>query len=344
MDEILKTQFYGDFNAGGLASFKRYLKDKNIDIPNNVVTTFYNKQALNQKIKLPKKRTEFNPIFTLNGHGSVLYMDTMFLTFKTKTKLKKKVAVITAMDLFSKYLYIYIKLLKQSQGGLEIGTSVKTKDSEALLDDIFKKTTYQEIRTDGGSEFKFKNPVYKKIHKSFIDDTHRLLSPIERTNYSIRLLYEKYILIHPKEFDLNKIFYDIQLTYNNVRIHSLTNLTPEEGRLDSNFEYIKQRIFDKQKRIEKKKINKGTKVRLLMKRDILNKLKPRWTQRIYTIDKYDDIINRYSFPHTKRLYSDDEIQIIAEDTVDDIVDIIEENIPEPPRPKRRRRIPARLRE
>lgn len=310
--DFLHDLFYSkEFNAGGYQQFLKYLTSLNVNVDKKDVKEWYDKQVNKQLLKIPKQRKKFNPIFTLDGHTKILYMDSMFFLKKNKKGINQKIGVIVAIDLFSKFIYLYVKLLRKSYGGLQKGTGIKVEDTEKFLKTIPK---YSEIRTDGGSEFFFKNPEYKKIHETFVDNTHRLLSPVERANYSIRLLYENYILNHPEEYNIETIFSEIENTYNNVRVHDSTGLTPREGMLDSNHDFILQKIFDKIPRYEKPRLKKGDKVRLLIKRDQFNKLKSRWTREIYEIDGYDEELKRYTFPHTKRKYDIDEIQFIPDDT------------------------------
>ena len=310
--DLLSEYFYSkEFGAGGLEQFIQYLRSKKVNIKRKDVKEWYDKQENKQILKMPKQRTEFNPIFTLDGHSQILYMDSMFFLKKNKKGINQKIGVIVAIDLFSKYIFLYIKLLKLSYGGIAKGTGVKVEDTEKFLQTIPK---YKKIRTDGGSEFFFKKQEYKNIHETFVDNTHRLLSPVERANYSVRLLYENYILNNPDEYNIETIFTDISNTYNNHRIHDSTNLTPKEGMLDSNHDYILQRIF-KFTKFQKPVFNKGDRVRLLIKRDPFNKLKSRWTRDIFIIDVYDEELKRYTFPHTKRKYDIDEIQLIPNDTI-----------------------------
>ena len=57
MEEILKENFYSkEFNAQSLPKFRKYLKDKNIDIPYKIIKEWYEKQELIQRIKQFKQK------------------------------------------------------------------------------------------------------------------------------------------------------------------------------------------------------------------------------------------------------------------------------------------------
>ena len=138
MEETLKENFYSkEFNAQSLQKFWKFLKEKDIDVRYTYVKNWYEKQELPQRIKPFVQRKKYNPIITLKNN-KILYMDSMFIT-------KDSLAVIVAIDLFSKKAYAKVKKVKKNKGGLDKGTSIKSIDTTNFLTQILEKDKYTEI-------------------------------------------------------------------------------------------------------------------------------------------------------------------------------------------------------
>ena len=152
MDRLKELFYSKEFNMGSLKNFRKFLKEKNVNVSYKDVKEFYEKQDLIQRSKPLKSKSEFNPIITLEPNN-ILYMDTTFL-------FDDKIAVITAMDLFSKKLYAYPLKVKKSIGGLDGGKVVRAIDSRNFLESIVETDDYKIIRVDGGAEFQ---KQFKKV-------------------------------------------------------------------------------------------------------------------------------------------------------------------------------------
>ena len=305
MEEV----FYSpEFNSQSLNKFVEFLRKKKPKhtFSHKQIKEFYDKQPVIQRTRMKRLRQNFNPIITLESN-SILYMDTTFI--KTDN-----IAVITALDLFSKKGYVRYVKTRKSRGGLDKGKSVKASDSVKFLDDIMEKTKYKEIRTDGGSEFQdtFKRK-YGQINKQFVDVSKRLLSPVERFNRTVKQLYEKKKLLK-KPANKIQFFQEIEDAYNNTT-HRTIGHTPNEVFENPNLVIPKYKSM-----LNKASNNKyipyppDTKVRVYMPPNKFNKLKPNWSERIYVLDEnsWNDEILRYIV--NGKLYDPEDIQRVKNET------------------------------
>ncbi len=117
-------------------------------------------------------------------------------------------------------------------------------------------------------------------------------------------------------------------------------MTPSEAAEPENFEKIVKIYQSLPNSFQKITYPPGTRVRLLLPRGKLGKLKPRWSNQIYTIktNTYIPEIRRYKFD-TKRLYDVDEILPISEATAEERppTEIEPEKSPNPPTPSMRKK-------
>ena len=367
MEEILKEHFYSkEFNAQSLPKFRKFLKEKDIDVRFNVVKEFYDKQELVQRIKPFKERKKYNPIITLN-HNKVLYIDSMFIT-------DDLLAVMVAIDLFSKKAYAKVKKIKRPKGN-DKGTSIKSTDTRNFLSQILEKDDYSEIRTDAGKEFlkQFKKFIDDSIvltHTILQDSPKRLNSPIERFNRTFKNLYLKKKAIYGDKLpdrNYQKFIDEIIDSYNNTNHRTIKN-TPND--VYNNVDGARQKTIDIYREMLNRATNNrdailpvGTRVRLYNPpKNVFNKQGQHWSKRIYTVEAttYDKKLRRYKF--NGKLYDRDYLNIIKNNEVQSFtvprprVNVVprvpnnnddekkdDDDEPEPqPRQRRRRRAPDRL--
>jgi len=338
MEDFFREAFYDKaFNSQGFYKFIEFLRTKDANHRYSVqqIKEFYERQPVIQRMRIKRARNVWNRIFTLEPK-SILYMDSMFIT-------DDKLALIVAIDLYSKKLYLkYIKTRK-SRGGLDKGQSVKAVDTRKFLDEIMDQTEYKEIRTDGGSEFQdeFKRKYGDKL-KQFVDMSKRLLSPVERVNRSIRNLYEKKKLGEGKPTsvpDFKRFIQEIEDAYNNS-VHRTIRTTPNDAfQNPEKVLNIYQNFLLQTVKNKKNPLPVGAKVRLYQPpRKRFNKLKPLWSEKIYIIgtDTFDTELNRYRF--NNKLYDPEDVQQVSADTV---IPVEEEPQPRSARPNQPRQAPPR---
>ena len=306
MEEI----FYSpEFNSQSLNKFVEFLRKKkpNHSFSYKEIKEFYENQPVIQRTRMKRRRQKFNPIITLEPKN-ILYMDTTFIK-------SDNIAVITAIDLFSKKGYVrYIKTRK-SRGGLDKGRSVKASDAVKFLEEIMEKTKYKEIRTDGGSEFQdaFKKK-FKDINKQFVDVSKRLLSPVERFNRTVKQLYEKKKLLK-KPKNMISYFQEIEDAYNNTKHRTIAH-TPNQVFENPNLVIPKYKFLLNQASNNKyKPYPTGTKIRVYLPPNKFNKLKPNWSERVYILDEnsWNDEILRYTV--NGKLYDPEDVQKVSNDTI-----------------------------
>ena len=339
MEEQLK-EIFNEILGQDLSKFKPLAKERIPGITNAQIKDFYDRQTVRQRMLVRNSKKKFNPIITLkNNH--VLFMDSMFIT-------SDNIAIINAIDLFSRKGYIFVKKVrkkrKKKDGTSITGTSITSEDTRDFLQRILSTDKYTEIRTDKGKEFEsvFKTFVENTqglTHKAYEDTPKRLLSVVERYNRTVRNLWEKKKLISNDRIPRNDYIAfgnNIVEVYNNSK-HRTIKDTPLnvynniDGARRRTKEIYQQKLNQARNQNQEEPLPVGTKVRLYQpNRKTFNKLKPSWSKATYVVrpDSYDPEIKRYTFRN--KLYARDFLQVVPENS---------ENLAGDPQPGRRGRRP-----
>lgn len=297
--EKLQKVFYSkEFNMAGLDKFKRKLKELDITIPSTDIEYFYKGQEVVQVLKpfhaLNKKERKGTIVHY--AVGEKVYIDTMFIS-------KYGFLLVNVIDGFSRYAYSKAFQYSRSEDPEYSVTVTSKKTADTLYN--FQKELMElgyNIKTvihDAGSEFKGYFKAYleeNKINDITTDVSNKLqTSIIERLNYSMRLLIEKYVSVYGKKNLIGKIPQLIE-AYNST-YHGKLKYTPEEVLLKPE---IQKELQSKSKAVGSTTIEGnlkvGDNVRLYIKKedDPFNKLSPNWSDTIYKIEAYNKRNGKYT--------------------------------------------------
>lgn len=311
--EKLQSVFYSkDFNMASLFKFKKKIKELGMDIPNKQIEFFYNASPVVQIFKpyhkLDKKERKGKII---NYHvGQKVYVDTMFIS-------KYGILLVNAIDGFSRYAFSKAFQYSRSEDPDTNKTVTSKKAADALYEFHLKLIDMgYNIDTcvhDAGSEYLGYFKVYleqNKIKDVTTDVGDKLqTSLIERLNYSMRMLIEKYVSVHGRKNLIGKIPQLVN-TYNGT-FHTNLKYTPQEV-IDS--PEIQETLQDTNKKVSRttyeNALRVGDNVRVYIKSDddVFNKLSPNWSESIYKIDSFNKRNGKYKV--NDKLYFENQLQKI----------------------------------
>lgn len=296
--ETLQTVFYSkDFNMASLMKFKKKLKELNINVPNADIKYFYDGQQVVQVMrpfhKLDKSQRKGQIPHT--AVGEKVYIDTMFLS-------KFNFLLVTCIDGFSRFAYARAFKYSRSEDP-EYSSTITSKKTAETLYDFQKKLmglgyNIKTVVHDAGSEFQkyFKTYLEENKINDITTDTGDKLqtSIIERLNYSMRLLIEKYVSVYGSKNLIGKIPQLVD-AYNGT-YHTKLKHTPQEV---ISSETIQKELQNKGKEYKSKSIEGNLKVgddvRQYIKKedDVFNKLSPNFSETIYKIESYNKRNGKY---------------------------------------------------
>lgn len=271
--------FYSD--AFGMRSAKRLYEEANrrgLNLSHREIKEWYHNQEVVQ-LFAPLKKPKYSSTPIQGDYtGQNVYFDTMFFP---------KVAVINAVDLYSKYAWGHpVRLRKRPD---ETTESVSARKTTAFLreviEDLNKKGfTLDQVTTDLGSEFfsTFTQTLTDKDIPHIQTDVgdHIALAPIDGYTRGLRLAAEKWMAVNPGK-DLYKQIPQLIETYNNSPHTNLSDFTPEQA-----FGKVIERRDTTTKR-ERPSLKAGDSVRIVARHDKnpYNKIRPNWSREIYTVEK-----------------------------------------------------------
>lgn len=296
--ETLQTVFYSkDFNMASLMKFKKKLKELDINIPSADVKYFYDGQQVVQVMRPFHKldKTQRKGQIPHDFVGEKVYLDTMFLS-------KFNFLLVTVIDGFSRYAYARAFKYNRSEDP-EYSSTVTSKKTADTLYDFQRKLmelgyNIKTVVHDAGSEFQKYFKVYleeNNINNITTDVGDKLqTSIIERLNYSMRLLIEKYVSVYGKKNLIGKIPQLVD-AYNST-YHTKLKYTPQQVITDPE---VQKELQTKGKEYKSKSIEGNLKVgddvRTLIKKedDVFNKLSPNFSESIYKIESYNKRNGKY---------------------------------------------------
>ena len=314
-DELDK-EFYSDNTLmSNYKNFKTNLKRDEIEnnlkvIQNPEAHLYYDNQSVRQI---------FHPLVNDGIYRHIvafycfqrIYMDSMYIRLENST-----LAFINIIDLFSKYAYSKLFLIKAKTQAVKSIQAVETL--KGFIDEIsnygYNKKDIGEITLDGGSEFLGDMTTYlnkEEILNTYANSGDKLkTSPIERFNRTLRGYLEKYKVIYGK-IDSN-VLQRIINSYNGV-IHAGLDYSPIEI-LKSKKDQLKveQHFLNLSNENHINALKIGQEVRILINRSPFQKIKPVWSSELYKISK---IINgsNYELEHKAGFFHLDELQVVNKD-------------------------------
>ena len=288
-----------------MASLPKFIHNlKGENIPYEEAKVYYENQPVKQIFKPFEKPENYHHITALYPFEKV-YMDSMYLKLENST-----LAFLNVMDLFSKFAYSKMFVLSKRSQALPSKNSILVFDefSKIAQDYGFK---IGMVVCDLGSEFLgdfMKHLETLDIPQSFANAGDKMkTSPIERFNKTLRLYLEKHrsvngritsnVLEHLLE-SYNSVPH-AQLDYSPVDI--LKNKTAVNKTTDF---YIHQR-----QDFVLHTLDVGTHVRTLLNPSIFQKIKPVWSDKIYTIERVEQH-TLYYLHGIRKPFKREELQVV----------------------------------
>lgn len=311
----LTNLFYGkQFLGQNLDKFIKKVREAGISATRQQIKEFYEAQETVQRFRPYHKEQpkEFQGKIVSTYPFEKFYVDTMFLN-------KYGFLLVNGIDLFSKYGFSKLFRYKRGKGGESNNITIdSTKTAEAIYEFQLKvRQLGYDIKTvahDSGSEFSgvFEMYLNENNIKNIITDVgdKKQTAPIERFNYSIRLLIEKYKEIYGGNVS-NSIQELVELY--NTSLHSSIKTTPAEV-LQS--ESVQNELAKKNAKIKSlnvpNNLKVGDTVRVYIKKedDPFNKLSPNWSKDIYVINSYNAKNGKYTLNNDKK-YTENKLQLIS---------------------------------
>ena len=323
-------------------TFINAVRKEGLDIPANEIRDFYKNQTIVQVFKkrpmriIPKLHSR--PITPTRAFRKI-YGDTMFFTDK---RTENKFALIAFMDGYTKYGYAYYVPMKSPtdypsiQDGIDaVNDFLDLLESKFGVEPSDFGSEKQIFITDSGNEFA--SPFVEELREQGI--SHQYAQPgdvlknplIERFNYTLRLMIEKFRTTYdkddqqddnkPKVINLNQrqINYIVD-KYNNLPSKSLGGLTPMEATKEENKDQLD--TFYRTRRIRKQNLRilfrPGDWVRISLKKigdPFAKTLRQNWTVKVFQVQKYDRKRNRYKVDDD--YYNAEELQLVDKEGLDE---------------------------
>ena len=313
----LNNVFYGDKTLmTSYPKFKEKLKEDEEEhpeekvIPNDESEFYYENQSVTQVFK-PHEREMNHKHIVAYYPLEKIYMDSMYLRLGKST-----LGFVNGIDLFSKFAFSRMFILpKQSQ-------AILSSKSKEVFDNFFNKMKeeYPRLRiayviTDLGSEFlgDFKKDLQEKLipHIYATAGDKYKTSPIERFNKTLRLYIEKYRTVYGK-ID-NSVLQTIINAYNNVSHGELHNSPIEILKNPDAQDYVELYNINENKLNDLVVIPIGSSVRKLIERTPFKKIKPVWSNKIYTVEGFHH--NTYTLEGDDGIYRKNELQVVNKDFI-----------------------------
>jgi len=278
INKLLDDVYYKQKNFDSINELYRKAKLMNKLIKKDDVSKWLKNQDVHQQTTINKvEKLNFKPIYT-DG----MYDFQIDLTFFPRYKKQNNnyTVLFTAININSRYAYAYY---------------AKNKEEDSIiimLKDWLKNCLIIEnITCDKGSEFTNHN-VKKWFKENEInvfyvkDDDHRKLSIINRFHRTLKDKLVKLFTVNDDGRWIDDID-NIIKNYNNTRNRGIYNYTPREASKPFITSLIINKKIDKTELIEKieQEYKIGQKVRLLNNKELFDKLKTKYDDKVYTIVK-----------------------------------------------------------
>ena len=312
---VLDDIFYDDFHKS-LPKFIYELKKKNIELPYNVVKFYYENQAITQifkPVRMIQKDEKVYPIVSYYPFERV-YIDTMYIKEKRRT-----LAFINIMDLFSKFAFSRMFVLRKEASNIESKKSVEVFQEFLIRIQLFDEPyLIGSVVSDMGSEFQgeFHKYLMQNDIKHYVVDAgnKKATSPIERFNYTLRLDLMRYRFLNNNKTN-NEILTKILDVYNNS-VHSGIGTSPVELlQNEKKLEVVESLNKQRSENYSNKNILSGY-CRVLLNPDrAFKKIGANWSVDIYKIKKYNYLRNRYELEGTSKTYPEEQLQIVKKEYV-----------------------------
>jgi uncharacterized membrane protein (UPF0127 family) len=319
--EILKKYYYDPkFGYTSKEIFKKKIKEIHPEISSKEIDEFYKNQMINQIMKKPVVKKE--NYYKITDVPLSFQIDIMIFNKSQKLKNRGYFMYLTLIDILSRKAFMYGIKSRKGEDIIEAYNQ--------FLDDLKTKYDKKPVKLIGDDEFNFKafNELNNKLN--IIIDTQTAqddhftagdrLGIIDRYTKTIKGKVLKYQL-STGNINFHDVLDDILDNYNNTYHSGINNNTPNEVFDDNKLQLENRKeALEYNKNIYKRiKLDIGTKVRAIKKKNIFDKEKPSFSKKIYEIDdikglKY--IIKDDEGNIKKKLYKAHELQPVDEKNID----------------------------
>jgi len=286
----------------GLSASKLYEKAKKLDsnITHKMVKEFLQKQSTNQ-IFTQRKVKHYYPLVA-DSVFFRLQCDLMDVSNMDPVGNKQRKFLFCCVDVFTRYAFVYPQLNKSEKSCIESLKKVikEIKDAKFKIHQLdsdaesaFLSRSFQKICADNGIT---QNVIYP------IEGKHQL-GIVERFNRTVRSLINHYRVLKKTSIWIDVLPKLIE-NYNDSVHSALDKISPFEAVATKQgiTKYIQVRTEKAiNQNYNKQVISVGDKVRLRLKRELLEKPREIWSKTIHTVVRVDgrniyvsDRVNSYS--------------------------------------------------
>ena len=186
-EDILHKTFYDDGLMVGIRKFYNYIKNTypDVHITYRQITEWLKRQQMYQ-INQPTRQTKHIKSIVAHHKLEMLQMDLLDYSQNTAPNAYKYVVVI--VDVFTRFVWLFPTINKEAKTITDLFTYFYDTKLKSLGDKVTK------LITDEGGEFKGLDEFLTKHNIKHITSTSpQSQSIVERTNQTIRRLWQKYI-------------------------------------------------------------------------------------------------------------------------------------------------------